>query len=301
VPNDVPGPTQAPVSSTHAPASSPPIPARQPGAPDLAILVDYDGTIALTDVSDTITGAMLPADLERELAVLYDTGRAGSREIMQREIDLLPPDPAAVNALVAAQPHDPSFASFVRAARAAAIPVEIVSDGFGFFIGPAMERLGVRDLVTIVTAETTFDGGRPRIAFPNGHPACFVCGTCKRNRVLGHRAAGRAVVFIGDGESDRYAAGYSDFVFAKRALVRICEGYGWPFARWDRFAEIEDWLAARMAAFVTTGQSFVERRETRFFCGPEAWGPGLTAPPVPFSVVGGETAPVGEPETGARP
>ena len=48
-----------------------------------------------------------------------------------------------------------------------------------------------------------------------------------------------AVVFIGDGESDRYAAGYSDIVFAKRSLVRICLEAGWPFQRWTEFREID--------------------------------------------------------------
>lgn len=292
----------------------PPIPPLRPGDPPLAILVDYDGTIALTDVSDTITEAILPPDLEHELGVLYATGRAGSREIMQREIDLLPADPGAINAIVAAQPHDPTFASFVRFATSSGIPVEIVSDGFGFFIGPAMERLGVAHIVTIVSARTSFDGTTPQIEFPNGHPACFVCGTCKRNRVLAHQAAGRAVLFIGDGESDRYAAGYSDFVFAKRGLVAICEGHGWPFARWDQFAEIERWLARRLAAarvdagvrtdaaarplvgapprppaVANVGPQVVARSPHPFFCGPEVWGAGLTSPPAPFTIVGGES------------
>ena len=306
----------------------------RPGHPPLAILVDYDGTIALTDVSDTITEAILPPDLEHELGVLYATGRAGSREVMQREIDLMPADPGAINAIVAAQPHDPTFASFVRFATSAGIPVEIVSDGFGFFIGPAMERLGVANLVTIVSARTSFDGTAPHIEFPNGHPTCFVCGTCKRNRVLAHQAAGRAVLFIGDGESDRYAAGYSDFVFAKRGLVAICQGHGWPFARWDQFAEIERWLTRRLAAAgvdagagagtparppvaahtgapvvgpvrtparplvvvaadVGAGAPIVARSAHPFFCGPEVWGAGLTAPPAPFTIVGGESPPLG--------
>src|SRR6185369_6244324 len=152
----------------------------------------------------------------------------------------------------------------VHRAAAASIPVEIVSDGFGFFIGPAMERLGIADFVTIVSAQTTFDGGRPRIDFPNGHPTCFVCGTCKRNRVLAHQAAGRAVLFIGDGESDRYAAGYSDFVFAKRSLVAICEGNGWPFARWDQFSEIERWLRHRLDS-VAAGAPILERAPHPFF------------------------------------
>ena len=113
--------------------------------------------------------------------------------------------------------------------------------GFGFFIEPALEALGVGEL-PVITARTTFAGRRAAIAFPNGHPSCLVCGTCKRNRVLAHQAAGRAVVFIGDGESDRYAAGYSDVVWAKRALVRICIEAGWPYQRWTEFREIDAWL-----------------------------------------------------------
>ena len=151
-------------------------------------------------------------------------------------------DPADLYATAAAQPHDAGLrARSSGRAQAAGIPVEIVSDGFGFFIEPAMVALGVPEL-PIVTARTTFEGRRASIDYPNGNPRCLVCGTCKRDRVLAHRAAGRRVVFIGDGESDRYAAGYSDVVFAKRSLVRICLEAGWPFQRWTEFREIEDWL-----------------------------------------------------------
>ena len=155
----------------------------------------------------------------------------GSRRLMAWEMRYVDADEAALLATAAAQPHDPGFVPFVRRAQAAGIPVEIVSDGFGYFIRPALVALGVGEL-PVVTARTTFDGRRASIEFPNGHPTCLVCGTCKRQRVLAHRAAGRRVVFIGDGESDRYAAGYSDIVFAKRSLERICLEAGWPFRRW---------------------------------------------------------------------
>ena len=55
------------------------------------------------------------------------------------------------------------------ARRRPSIPIEIVSDGFGFFIEPALEALGVGEL-PVVTARTTFEGRRATIAFPNGHP-----------------------------------------------------------------------------------------------------------------------------------
>src|SRR6478752_6053350 len=224
-----------------------PVPPLLPGEPPLAILVDYDGTIALTDVSDTVMAEHVPGIWEDEVAA-YDAGLAGSRRLMEFEMGLVDAPPADLLATAAAQPHDPGFVPFVRRAQAANVPVEVVSDGFGFFIEPALERLGVAEL-PLVTARTTFSGRRASIAFPNGHPTCRICGTCKRNRVLAHQAAGRAVVFIGDGESDRYAAGYSDVVWAKRSLERICIEAGWPFQRWTAFHEIEAWLEATLAAW----------------------------------------------------
>ena len=136
----------------------------------------------------------------------------------------------------------------------------------------------------MITALTTFHGRRASIDYPNGNPRCLVCGTCKRDRVLAHRAAGRRVVFIGDGESDRYAAGYSDIVFAKRSLVRICLEAGWAFQRWTEFREIDEWLATTVAAWAEDATT-VERLPpgepppNGFFCGPEVWGEGLLDPP----------------------
>ena len=215
----------------------------------LSILVDYDGTIALTDVTDVLIAEFLPPDVwTADDDAMYEAGLMGSREIMEREIGLFPANGDLMAKRAADQPHDAAFPGFVRRAQAAGVAVEVVSDGFGFFIRPAMEALGLPE-VAIATARTTFDGGRPRIAWPNGHPTCFVCGTCKRNRVFAHRDSGRAVVFIGDGESDRYAAGYSDLVFAKRSLVRICRESGWPFLPWSSFTDLDEWLVGAIAGW----------------------------------------------------
>jgi 2-hydroxy-3-keto-5-methylthiopentenyl-1-phosphate phosphatase len=248
-----------------------------PGEPPLAILVDYDGTIAITDVGDTVMADHVTADWEPIVAA-YDAGLVGSRKAMVAELALLRATREELMETAAAQPHDAGFPSFVRLARSVGIPVEIVSDGFGFFIPAALERLGLADL-PIITAATTFDGDRARMDFPNGHPSCFVCGTCKRQRVLAHQAAGRAVVFIGDGESDRYAAGYADIVFAKSSLVRLCLEYGWPFHRWTEFSEIERWLADMVAAWRADPSSLPRPVARPFFCGPEVWGEGREDPP----------------------
>jgi 2,3-diketo-5-methylthio-1-phosphopentane phosphatase len=276
--------------ATNAPGvvlsgAAPPIPSLEPGQPALAILVDYDGTIALTDVSDTVMAEHVShADWER-IAAIYDAGRMGSRRLMEWEVTLIQATEAELLATAAVQPHDPGFLPFARRATSAGIPVEVVSDGFGFFIGPALARLGLAEL-PVVTARTTFGPGGARIDWPNGHPDCQVCGTCKRQRVLAHQAAGRAVVFIGDGESDRYAAGYADVIFAKRALVPICLDAGWPFERWTEFAEIHAWLNERLDAWRVDPAGALPAPAARpIFCGPEVWGldakdpPGADLPP----------------------
>lgn len=260
-------------------AAAPPPPLR-PGDLPIAILVDYDGTIARTDVSDALMAEFVTEEWEARAAE-YDAGLAGSRRLMEWEVPLISAPPDRLRALAASQPHDLGFVDLVERARGAGIPVEVVSDGFGFFIPAALAALGVGD-VPVTTARTTFPPGEPpRIEFPNGHPRCFVCGTCKRARVLAHQAAGRAVVFIGDGESDRYAAGYSDLVFAKHSLLGLCVSNGWPFRRWAEFTEIDAWLATVIEVWRADPASPLVPRPTAkpFFCGPEVWGEGRRDPP----------------------
>ena len=83
--------------------------------------------------------------------------------------------------------------------------------------------------------------------------------------------------------SDRYAAGYADVVFAKRALVPICVTNGWPFQRWTEFTEIHAWLNETLDAWRRDPASAPLPRPVArpFLCGPEVWGPGRVDPPAP--------------------
>jgi 2-hydroxy-3-keto-5-methylthiopentenyl-1-phosphate phosphatase len=273
------GAPRRPVCDVARPTAPAPVPALRPGRPPLAILVDYDGTIAQTDVADKILHQFIGERYAADDAA-YDAGLVGSRTLFESQVKLLPGVPDEVVALAEAQPHDSTFAPFVTRALELDVPVEVVSDGFGFYIGPALARMGVPE-IPIISARTTFDGAHARMEFPNGHPDCLVCGTCKRQRVLGHQAAGRTVVFIGDGESDRYAAAYSDVIFAKRQLIAMCREEGWPFTRWHDFAELREWLDAAVDAWRADPASLPPHRPRPFICGPEVWGPGRTNPPDP--------------------
>jgi len=113
-----------------------------------------------------------------------------------------------------------------------------------------------------------------------------VCGTCKRERVRLHQQAGRVVVFVGDGTSDRFAAAHAEVVFAKDSLARMCEREGWQYHPWRRLDEVAGWLDAAFAdgslpaeaAALPAWRSRHAPAPRPFICGPEVWGPGRTTP-----------------------
>jgi len=203
----------------------------------------------------------------------YLDGLIGSRDELSQFAPLLPHDRDAVLETVRRQPHDPSFARFVEQVRRAGAELEIVSDGYGFYVEPGLATIGVTG-VPIYSAETTWTDEGPSIAFPNGHPACYVCGTCKRERVLHHKRAGRHTVLVGDGPSDRYAAAHADTIFAKSLLAGICEQEGWAFRAWTTFGDVAAWLEGQ--AMVPDG--IAPPVDRPFICGPEVWGPGRHGP-----------------------
>ena len=249
---------------------------RSPFALPLAILVDYDGTVCRADVSDEILAENAVRPGWRELDDEYVAGKVGSRDELTAFMDFLPRERAPLAATAEHQEHDGSFAGCVELARRLGVAIEVVSDGLGFYVAPGLERLGVHGL-PIATSRMNWDDAGPHIEFPFGHSSCFVCGTCKRERVLAYQARGLHVAFVGDGVSDRYAAVHADTVFAKDHLAIVCGREAIPYLPWTTFADVSTWLAevaedpARLAP----------PRSRPYVCGPEAWGPGRHAPVPP--------------------
>ncbi len=268
-------------------ARAPLVPVFPPGAP-VSVLVDYDGTVSLTDVGDVLLyeHAVVDRAVVAARDADYDAGRAGSRELTPWNMEVLPRDPAYLRRIAAGIPQDATFVPFVAAARTAGVAVEVVSDGLGFYVASNLERLdpSLTDL-PIATNDNRIDEPRG-VSFPYGHPACFVCGTCKRERVRAHGAGGRVVVFVGDGQSDRYAAHHADIVWAKDALLAWGRATGRDFLAWERFSDIEAWLRGALgdgrlpvtAADLAAWRATHRPQRPDFICGPEAWGPGRSVP-----------------------
>ncbi len=267
-------------------ADAGPVPQVGPGEPPVSILVDYDGTISVSDVGDHLLAQHgPPAHVLAAADAEFDAGRRGSRELIEWNMDTLPRDARMLRDEAAAVAQDRAFPAFVAIARSAGALVEVVSDGLGFYVASNLAALdpGLAD-IPVATARNEVRAGRAGVSFPYGHPDCFVCGTCKRERVRLHQASGRFVVFIGDGTSDRYAAHHADLVFAKDKLLAWMRATGRPARPWRGFLELQEWFRAAVAdgRLPRSADEVAALRRERpwpgFICGPEAWGPGRRVP-----------------------
>jgi 2,3-diketo-5-methylthio-1-phosphopentane phosphatase len=205
--------------------------------PVRSVLVDFDGTACLHDVSEVLLEEF--GDPGWPLYdELVDRGDMGLREAGRHQSAMLAGGGEEMLAFVLDRCRlDPTFPPFVGWAQERALPITVVSDGFAFYIRPMLEAASLGGL-EVITNELVFDGGRPRLAHPNGHPECRGCGTCKMLAAVRARERLGPVAFVGEGQSDRYGALYSDIVFAKKELVRICREDGVPFLPWETFDDV---------------------------------------------------------------
>ncbi len=249
------------------------------GAP-VSVLLDFDGTISLDDVGDTLL-ARLVEDQQRvrEMDELYVAGIKGSRELIAWDMEVLPHDPETLLREIDGLPLDEGLVGLVETIAAAGAAVEIVSDGIGFHVERMLARLELADL-PVATNASVLGGGGAGVSFPYGHPTCLACGTCKRERIRLHRSAGRAVVFVGDGPSDRYAAHHADVIFAKASLAAWCEAENISYEPWERLSDVAEWfdlalVDGRLPADADGYADWAARARLEvetFICGPEAWG-----------------------------
>ena len=205
--------------------------------PVRSVLVDFDGTITTVDVTEQLlTSYGDPSWPAYDDAV--DRGEIGLRQALTAQNAMLHGDRSTLTAhALGAARIDPTFVPFVRWLRSNDVPVVVVSDGFAFYIRPILATIGLEHLEVITNEQRWRDDRPDGLAFVSGHPVCVGCGTCKMQAVQRFQERG-PVAFVGEGQTDRYAALYADVTFAKLELVDHCVADGVPFVAWGDFDDV---------------------------------------------------------------
>jgi 2,3-diketo-5-methylthio-1-phosphopentane phosphatase len=186
------------------------------------IFCDFDGTIALGDVVDTLLDRFA-APAWREIELAWKSGVIGSRECLVRQVALLDMPRIALDRCLDKIAIDADFPSFVAEARAQGHAITVVSDGLDYAIRRVLTRNGLADLPVISNSLQQRSERAWRIAFPHVDARCFAAsGHCKCTTVRKTRCRATSnsrSLLIGDGTSDFCAAQMVDFVFAKDKLA----------------------------------------------------------------------------------
>lgn len=211
------------------------------------IFCDFDGTIALDDVTDSLL-ERFGSPAWRDIEQLWKIGDMGSRECLAQQIPLLSMSRAQLDQHLDTIAVDPDFPAFVAETRALGYPLLVVSDGLDYAIRRILARYGLDDLPILANALEQHGACAWRLGFPHFDGGCRVASAhCKCATVRRWQAAPtqhQRTLLIGDGTSDFCAAHQVDLVFAKHQLIRHCRSKGLLHHPIEGFAEARRLLGA---------------------------------------------------------
>ena len=218
--------------------------ARLPASSGWMVQSDFDGTISLLDVTDTLLQRFGRPGWQA-LEDAWERGAIGSLECMSGQVALLDMSAGQLRAHLGGIAIDPGFARFVAHARQRAIPVQVVSDGIDCVIRHVLQRHGLGDLEIIANRLVQTGPRQWRLESPWASPRCARgSANCKCERLAAQQAAHGRVLYIGDGSSDFCVAARADFVLAKPRLAAYCQDHGIAHAPFAHFDEAPALLAA---------------------------------------------------------
>ncbi len=187
---------------------------------------DFDGTISLDDVTDSLLRRFGQPGWQA-LEEAWERNDIGSGECMKGQIALLDMSEPELMRHLDSIDIDPGFVAFVGAAGREGIEVQVVSDGLDRAIAHVLRRHGLGHLPVFANALAQTGERRWNLRTPQASAGCVrASGNCKCARAALEQALGRKVLYVGDGSSDFCVSGRVDHVLAKSRLIDHCRARG---------------------------------------------------------------------------
>lgn len=205
-----------------------------------ALLCDFDGTITKKDVGFHIYTHFGDERWE-EINKSWRRGEISSKDCLIGEYSLMDASEDEVREYTLKMEIDPGFIEIVNTCKENSIPLAVVSDGFDFYINTILEKYGLFD-IEVFCNKLIFKGRKVELSFPYYEQGCGICGNCKKLHVKNFRNKYKKVIYVGDGLSDKYAAQFSDIVFAKGELAEYLFEKGIKFIKFQSLSEVNKWL-----------------------------------------------------------
>ena len=188
------------------------------------IFVDFDGTISSQDVGESV---FLEFGELKKVNKIIDALLSDEISAKQCWVDLCNSiekiEKEKLDSFIDSLKIEESFHRLVNFCDENKFSLYVLSDGFDYYIKRIFEREKLNHLKYFANKLIVTEDNRLKPSFPYEHENCRTSANCKRNHIINLSADEDYTVYVGDGNSDRFAAQFCDFIFAKDGLLKFCE------------------------------------------------------------------------------
>jgi len=205
---------------------------------DIAVVVDFDGTVTEEEVSRQLLERFARAEW-RQLELALEDGELTVREAKSREFETMEATDAEMRAFVRETARlREGFPEFAAHLRGLGFPLAIASEGLDLYIDEVLRAGGVEGVAVFCNTWSRGADGKGRVGFPRESKECTECGNCKTDLVESLKIDGNYVVYIGNGRTDICPSRAANIVFARGALAQRLEEEGRPFVLFEDFYDV---------------------------------------------------------------
>lgn len=228
------------------------------------IYIDFDGTITTKDIGEHMFLEFGDPDKCYQIISEWLKGNLNSKEVWIQLCETVENfDESKFNIFLDTIKIDPYFNQFKQYCSVNNFTITILSDGLDYYIDKVKMREGFSDLDIFSNKLSFGNKGELIPVFPYTDEECSKCANCKRNHVINTSGDEEFTIYIGDGYSDTCAAEHCDFVFAKKSLLKHCEGNGIPYFPFNDFSDVQKIVEQlnKKKKLKKRHQAYLKRRE----------------------------------------
>ena len=213
----------------------------------LKVFVDFDGTITLEDVGEAIFRKFGSAEKTNRIVDDFLSDKISSRQCWDDlcdSIDRVNKD--ELNDFISSLDIDPTFISFVKFCNDNEIELVVLSDGFDYYIERIFVKAGLAGIKYYSNKLFVDLDGKLSAEYPHFDADSPTSANCKKNHIINHSSDDDYTIYIGDGNSDKEAAQFCDFIFAKNGLLKFCSTEKISFYPFKDFDDVKNKLKELM-------------------------------------------------------